>query len=250
MSFSRDAFERFMGPFRIRRLAVVAFALMLLGAAAQAAMTPRIHVADTRNFDLETLIPNSFGGWREVRARNLVLPDPSSVRLVNKIYNVTLTRAYRRADGAVVMLVIAYGGDQSDALQLHRPEICFAANGYHVEDPYYDDVRFAGTEIHLARVATHNDAKSEPVSYWMRVGERQVTSNFDRQIAKLASGLRGVVPDGVLVRVSTRTWSSDPAHDFSVQDQFIGDLLKSLDPGTRELLVGRSAAAGEHFERS
>jgi EpsI family protein len=238
-----SAVRRAMGPLEVRRIALAVFAALILGAIANFALTPRVHVANSRDRDLETLVPKKFAGWTEQPVASIVLPDPSSERLVNKIYNEVLTRVYTDAAGDRIMLVIAYGGDQSDALQLHRPEVCYAANGYDIGRVYEQHERLGGRGLKLTRVETNNGPMYEPVTYWMRVGDRQVTNNLDRQLAKLSDGLRGRIPDGVLVRVSTRTFGNDPAAQYRVQDRFIGDFLKSLDPATEEMLVGRRAMA-------
>lgn len=242
MSALPASIERAMGPFRLRPVALIVLALLLAAVGATIAMTPRIHMSDSRNRDLEALVPKAFAGWTMERTDGLVMPDPDRERLVNKLYNTVLTRIYRDQAGHEIEFLIAYGGDQSDALQLHRPETCYLSNGYAVAAPYYDDKTYAGSEIHIARVRTRDAAVREPVSYWMRVGDRLVTTNMDRQLAKLTDGLRGVIPDGVLVRVSSRTASDDVAAAYAVQDSFIADMLASLDPGTRELLVGPGAA--------
>ena len=50
--------------------------------------------------------------------------------IINKIYNQTLTRTYINPRGDRIMLSIAYGRDQSDALQMHKPELCYPAQGF------------------------------------------------------------------------------------------------------------------------
>jgi EpsI family protein len=224
-----------------RSTIVLACLLMVFGAVAAYAMTPRLRVADTREHNLEQMIPRSFAGWHEGEASLPVLPDPSASRLTDKIYNTLLARSYRNSAGETVMLVIAYGGDQSDALQLHRPEVCYAANGYQVSGLRYERREVAGRNIALARLDTEDHDAQEVVSYWMRVGERQVTTTMDRQWVKLVSGLGGVIPDGVLVRVSTRTLVADPAHEHAIHDRFIADLLSALDDKAQALLIGRGA---------
>jgi len=243
MTGPAGAIGQAMGPFRIRRIAFAVFSLMVIGALATLALTPRVHIADSRNYDLERLIPKSFGGWTMDEVHNLILPDPGSQRLVNKIYNTVLARSYRNALGDEVMLVIAYGGDQSDALQLHRPEVCYEAAGFQVRRPYYNNLRLAGHAIHMARVETQRTNFYEPVSYWMRVGERQVTTNMDRQWAKFVAGTHGVIPDGVLVRVSTRGPHPDLVHAYKIQDRFVADLLTNIDGATRQLLIGKERVA-------
>lgn len=229
-------------PPMARSTIILACLLMLFGAVAAFAMTPRHRVADHRNTNLETIVPTAFGKWHEeIDAGRLVLPDPEANRLANKIYNKILARTYSNGAGQTVMLVIAYGGDQSDALQLHRPEVCYSANGYQVSGLHYDQRRIANLNLAIARVDTSDQYGKEIVSYWMRVGERQVTTTVDRQIVKLMSGLRGVIPDGVLFRVSTRTREADPKHQYEVHDAFISDLLSVLGPEEQALLVGRGA---------
>lgn len=241
MSALPSAIERAMGPFRVRPLALIILALLLATVGVNAALTPRVHISDSRNRDLEALVPKQFAGWTMAKTDGLVMPDPERERLVNKIYNNVLTRIYRDGAGNEVELLIAYGGDQSDAVQLHRPEVCYLANGYSVAKPYYEDETYAGHRIRIARVRTYDAHAREPVSYWMRVGDRLVTTNMDRQVAKLVDGLHGIIPDGVLVRVSTRTASTNTARDYALQDRFIADMLASLDPQTQDLLVGRAA---------
>lgn len=243
MSAMPAIIERAMGPFRVRPIALIVLALLLAAVGATIAMTPRIHISDSRNRDLENLVPKAFAGWTMVTTEGLVMPDPGRELLVNKLYNTVLTRIYRDGAGNEVEFLIAYGGDQSDALQLHRPEVCYLANGYSVGKPFYEDKTYAGHEIHIARVATRDAVAREPVSYWMRVGNRLVTTNMDRQLAKLMDGVRGIIPDGVLVRVSTRTASANLAADYAVQDRFIADVLQNIDPKTQELLVGSASAA-------
>src|SRR5579871_1683636 len=80
------------------------------------------------------------------------------------------------------------------------------------------------------------EERLEPISYWMRIGYDNSNSNWARQALKLGYGLRGWIPDGALFRVST---VGIPAEEsFKVQDKFIHDLLNSVDPGTREFMVG------------
>ena len=228
-------------PPSVRSTVTLGFLLMVFGAVAAVAMTPRDRVADHRNYDLEHIVPTSFAGWREEEGDKLVLPDPSANTLADKIYNRVLARTYRGSSGEHVMLVIAYGGDQSDQLQLHRPEVCYAANGYHVEGLHFTRQHLAGYDLVMARLDTSDHYGHEDVSYWMRVGDRQVTTNMDRQWVKLVSGLHGVIPDGVLVRVSSRTGAGDADRQYAIHDRFIADLVAQLDGNARQLLIGRGA---------
>ncbi|HST00231.1 MAG TPA: exosortase-associated EpsI family protein, partial [Usitatibacter sp.] len=63
-----------------------------------------------------------------------------------------------------------------------------------------------------------------------------VRGRLERLGIELASGMRGVVPDGMLVRVSSR--SSDPTAAYAAQQRFIGQLLGAVPAGTATRLAG------------
>src|SRR5208282_944246 len=115
-----------------RRINIILAILSMLGAAVAAqAMIPHrmLGKAPTQN-ELERMIPKSFGQWTYEPEVRLVEPPGDS--LSKQIYNAELARGYRDPEGRLVMFLIAYGASQSDRLQLHRPEICYAAQGFRV----------------------------------------------------------------------------------------------------------------------
>ena len=93
--------------------------------------------------------------------------------------------------------------------------------------------------MQLERLITERESRFEPVSYWRRVGNDISNGVFENQITRLKYGLRGLVPDGALVRVSIIGLPAEQS--FKLQDQFIRDLLNAVDPKTRKFLVGESA---------
>jgi hypothetical protein len=55
----------------------------------------------------------------------------------------------------------------------------------------------------------------------------------------LRDGLKGTVPDGLLVRASSLTRSTgDIPAAHEIQEQFLGDLYRALDEGSRAKLTG------------
>jgi hypothetical protein len=54
-------------------------------------------------------------------------------------------------------------------------------------------------------------------------------------------GLRGWIPDGVLLRVSTPGVPADVG--YKIHDKFIRDLLNAVPPETRAFMVGDPARA-------
>jgi EpsI family protein len=230
-----------MFPTRIH--IILASFVILSAAVAAEAMTPRTLMAQsTASMNLETLIPKEFGQWKPVPDVRVVEP-PGSDYLAREIYNQELARGFVDEDGHVVMLLIAYGVSQSDRLQLHRPEICYAANGFRVSRPFGASLSFlpGHPPIRLTRLVAQREGRLEPVTYWMRIGNDVATGVVERQILKVKYGLHGLIPDGALVRISTVGTPEETA--FEIQDRFIRDLLKSVDQPALDFLVGNPSKA-------
>ena len=60
---------------------------------------------------------------------------------------------------------------------------------------------------------------------------------MERQRLKLEYGLRGLIPDGTLFRVSTIGVAEKES--FPIEERFIRDLIAAVDPDTRAFIVGR-----------
>lgn len=128
------------------------------------------------------------------------------------------------------MLVIAYGNDQlGSVLQAHRPEACFKAQGFTLSAQHDAELGLEGGQpLKVRRLVAQLNARTEPITYWMAVGDRPTLPGLHRKLTQLRYGLRGQIPDGVLIRISSL--SQDPAADFELHAQFIADLRQIL-PG-------------------
>lgn len=219
-----------------------ALALVLMGGAygAAQALTPRTFIASTRpQAKLETLFPSRFGDWRiEPGPAMLVAPDAEA--LISKLYSETLSRTYVNPRGERVMLSVAYGGDQSDATRAHRPEVCYPAQGFQLlssQDSAYDVI---GHRVPVRQLVTRLGARTEPVSYWIVVGERVALSSTDQKLAQLAYSFRGLIPDGMLVRVSNI--STDSRASFALHQRFVQEMAAAVQPTLLARIVGNTAA--------
>lgn len=225
-----------INPFR----ALLASAIILLSAALAHRMAPKTLVAQApQSIDLESIVPRQFRGWSFVPGIRLVdAAEPNA--LAHQIYSEELARGYGDDEGHLVMLLIAYGPNQEDQLQLHRPEICYPSSGFRIDHLFHTQLSYRADApaLKLTRLTAYRDDRLEPVSYWMRVGNEIANSVINRQIIKLKYGLRGLIPDGVLIRVSTVGIPVDTA--YKVQDQFIRDLLNSVGPGNLRFFIGDS----------
>ncbi len=225
---------------------LLASAAILLAAIFAFALAPRaLNAPATAPGDLGELIPTHFGQWTFDPGIVLVTPSPEkragdleAPANLFGIYSQVLGRGYRSANGDVVMLMVAYGPAQGGQLQAHRPELCYVASGFRITDKTDAEVgyRDGTSRIRITRLTAVKGARLEPVSYWMRVGDTLTHGIVDRQIVRLKFGLRGIIPDGALIRTSTVGLPPDAS--FRLQDRFIRDLLAAVPASNLPFFTG------------
>lgn len=213
------------------------FVLMVGAAACAYAMTPRIYLADQRpKVELAELIPTSFGDWREVRQSSGQIINPQQTALLEKLYSQTLSRSYINSQGVVIMLSIAYGANQSDGVALHYPEVCYPAQGFQLQANQPIELETKQGKIVGRRLMTRLGQRNEPVTYWSTLGDKVVRSGFKTKLAQLNYGFNGLIPDGLIFRVSSI--NRDPSQGYADQSLFINDLIDTLPPASRKRLAG------------
>jgi EpsI family protein len=213
------------------------FALMLAASGLAVALRPTQMIADqAAPINLEAMIPKTFGGWIEEAQNNTLIIDPQQKETLDRIYTQTLSRTFTNANGARIMLSIAYGKDQGDANQVHSPEICYPAQGFTLKNRQHVVLETGTGTIPAIRVETAIGQRNEPVTYWITVGEKVIGSSWDMKLTQLSYGLQGKIPDGILFRVSSI--DKDPGHAYEAQKAFIGQLLAALDPQSRQKFIG------------
>jgi EpsI family protein len=226
------------------RAAIVVLA-MVLAAVAAYVVTPRVHLSDRLGrLDLETGVPQQLGPWQLDRSGPAYVVNPQAAAVLNKIYSQTLTRTYVHPKGYRIMLSIAYGGDQRDAMQVHYPEVCYPAQGFSVVQNRIDQIQLPQGHIPVRRLATRlGTQRQEPVTYWTTVGERVVQGDLDKKWAEMSYGLRGLIPDGLLFRISSL--DADTARAFQWQNQFVKDAVQALPAAARARLTGIRSGPAE-----
>jgi EpsI family protein len=217
--------------------------VMLIAAGLTVAATPRQRMADLGpKLELEQIVPESLGDWRIDRSIIPVVPSPDLQEKLDQIYNQTLARTYVDKQGNRVMLSIAYGGDQSDAMRAHRPEVCYAAQGFQVIRTSLSQVVTQFGILPVKRLIATKGTRYEPITYWIVVGDNIVLDGLQQKLAQIRYGLTGRIPDGVLVRVSTIDTNSE--RSFQVQDRFLEMLVSAIEGEVRARIAGRFEAAG------
>ena len=235
-----------MTPALARSLLV--FVALAAASFAAARMTP--HDEQGRGTPpIAVMIPERFGAWvaePESVAPVLLVPseigDPDAAQAAT--YDDVLMRTYRRDDGASVMVALAYGRRQTQELKIHRPELCYYAQGFTVRSLGLRPVRLDRARTVQSRaLVTENRARTEIVTYWIRLGDRLPTSAWDVRWTIFRDGLRGRVPDGLLVRASSLAESPAGAEaELDLQHEFLADLYRESPPATQRFLAGEAEA--------
>jgi EpsI family protein len=217
--------------------------LCMFAAAGMAlALKPTQKIADAGpQVDLEVMIPKQFGDWKIDESITPLIANPEQEALISKIYSQTLTRTYVNANGERIMLSIAYGGDQSDGMQVHKPEICYPAQGFQILKNDTDTFSTGETSIPVKRLVATQGQRIEPITYWRTVGDAVEVSGVKWKFQQLKYGLTGKIPDGLLFRISSI--QADEAKAYQTQDKFTRDLLKAMSPRGRERIVGNPTPA-------
>jgi EpsI family protein len=135
------------------------------------------------------------------------------------------------------MLSVAYGRNQSDALQAHDPEVCYPAQGFQVMSRSTAELRTDFGAIPTRRLETVlQGRRHEPVTYWLTLGNQVTTSRLDKKLKEVKWSVDGYIPDGLLFRVSSL--GDDKELAYSLHEQFVRDLAKAVSDRARQQVFG------------
>jgi len=224
-----------MRPAR-KRAAVVVILMAATFWAAQA-WRPTVHLAALRpEMALEAMVPKAFGTWSLDDRMPVQLVSPDTQEMLSRLYNQTLSRTYVNRAGEHVMLSVAYGGDQSDGTRVHRPEVCYPAQGFEILSNRVVNQTLPSGSLPVRQLVARQGGRIEPLSYWVVVGERVALSGTQQKLTQLRYTMAGIIPDGALLRVS----SIDPdiEHASRLQSRFIAELYQAIKPTDRPRLFG------------
>jgi EpsI family protein len=191
-------------------------------------------------------VPTQFGDWKEVSfTADQIDPGKGTADEPNmdRPYDDVLMRAYGNSRGDVVLLAVAYGRNQRQEVKIHRPDVCYTAQGFQLVERRPVAMPFTGamgTAVHGMRMLVKAPGRTEAVSYWIRIGDVFTENAWAIRYHIFKQGLAGQVVDGVLVRASRIEQGNSPAPNvrYRVQEQFLDDLVRALSPQARHLLLG------------
>ena len=221
-----------------QHLSSVVIGLAMIATAGLAtAIKPKPITLDANNaVNLDTMVPKGFGQWKVDERYVPLRVDPQGQALLDKIYNQTLARTYVNNNGDRVMLSISYGGNQSGDLQVHRPEVCYTAQGFTVNQTTPGTLPTQFGELPVRRLVANKIGRNEPITYWLTIGNKAVQAGFEQRMQRLRFGLTGQIPDGMLVRISTISPDETPA--YQLQAIFVRELLAVIGEQQRKRLIG------------
>lgn len=227
---------------RIRlRPALAVMTIMLLAALAAQALTP-LRAAPAATPELDTVVPKHFGRWNEIASpyvqAALATPTPGTTTR-DQPYDAILMRGYAADDGARIMLALAYAGEQRQDIKIHRPEVCYPAQGFDLLQQRA--VTFpvgAAAPIPGTRLLVRNRQRLEAVSYWIRTGDAFPRGAWAMRARIFRDGIAGRISDGMLVRVSSVIDDeSQAAAAYAQQQNFLASLVQVTTARAPGLLV-------------
>jgi EpsI family protein len=157
------------------------------------------------------------------------------------LYDQILSRTYINSRGEQIMLALAYGERQRQEYKVHRPEVCYTAQGFQIVAQNSADFGFSapsGARVTGRQLLAHSSERFEAVSYWIRMGDIYSVNAWQARWYIFVEGLRGRVQDGILVRASQIVTQPMQAEtSYATQRQFLRELTQALPSASRELLL-------------
>jgi EpsI family protein len=182
---------------------------------------------------LDDVVPKTIGPWKFVAASGLVVPPND--QLSRALYSNLMTRVYSDGQSPPVMLLIAQSGSQTGVLQIHRPETCYTAGGYQISAVSPLSIQVGSRVVPANGIDATADGLTEHVIYWTRIGDRMPASWKQQRIATAEQNLRGILPDAILVRVSTVRNDAEGAR--ATLQSFVRAMIDAVPASRRSVLI-------------
>lgn len=192
---------------------------------------------DGNKTQYNALIPNTFAGWTVDTNNQVALVDPEVRDAVASVYSQVVSRAYINSHGDRVMLTIAYGGDQEEVLQVHKPEVCYTAQGFNVTRLGKVSINTNKGTIVANKILAKQVNRIEPITYWITIGNSIALDGLSWRWQRIKYGLTGQLPDGLLFRASSI--GNNIEEQYQVQQSFITDLINHLEVSDVARIAGQ-----------
>jgi EpsI family protein len=229
----------FIFPQITQRKSLLVAMFLILAALFAIKLTPTMHAVNATP-DLDTIIPVEFGEWKQItNPFTQVSLTTGGNDLASQLYDKIVMRTYTNKSGDKVMLAIAYAREQKQDIKIHRPEVCYVAQGFQLFSKTNNTLNMpAAKPINAQRLLVSNQSRYETVSYWIRIGDDYPATGMAARMKILLDGLRGKVLDGILVRVSTAiSDQAGAATAYQRQEDFLKSLIATLHSDQKRILI-------------
>lgn len=194
---------------------------------------PQVHMPMVEADEFASWVPQSFGSWEQVPASGVVLPPPDVMS--ERLYDNLVTRIYVSPDSPPMMLLLAYNNEQDGVLQVHRPEVCYPVGGFQLSEQRDVRIDAGDRSIPATMFTATGPSRTEQVMYFTRLGSHFPRSWIEQRTAVIDANVAGLIPDGMLYRVSTI--SKNVPRSLEAMRAFTRDFLTHSDPALRRLML-------------
>lgn len=211
--------------------AAAVLAAMLFAALAAHALTPQ-RAGPLATPDMAAAVPQRFADWKEIPSpyvqAALAAPNRETPTR-DRPYDAILMRGYGGGDGTRIMLALAYAGEQRQDVKIHRPEVCYRAQGFELLRQRAVVLDIVGLPIAGTQLLVRNRHRLEAVSYWIRIGDAFPRGVWAMRAQIFRDGIAGRISDGILVRASSVIDDeSQAAAAYAQQQRFLSDLVPAV----------------------
>lgn len=216
------------------------FALMLITSISGYVLKPTdLLVNHNHKVELANAIPNAFGDWQLIKDTRQTIIEPEQEALINKLYSQTYSQTFvNKSSGERVMLSLAYGETQTDGKEVHKPDICYPAQGFSISDINKTDlpIEDGKQKIHANQLVARMNNRVEPIIYWTTLGTHTYNTRLQKKSIEFKYALKNMIPDGMLFRVSII--DSDPDKGNLTLRGFIKDLYLNSQDEYKQRIFG------------
>ena len=152
---------------------------------------------------LATEIPDKINGWIKAPSYQDMIIDPEQQVVLDYLYADLINASYVNTNNNLVMLSIAYGKDQSDGHDVHKPELCYPAQGFtRLEERDIPIVLDPHRSVMVHYMKMQRGQRTEPLYYWTLAGDYVYRSKWKKRLIAFRYSLDNLIPDGMIIRVS------------------------------------------------
>jgi EpsI family protein len=122
-------------------------------------------------------------------------------------------------------------------MQVHRPEVCYKAQGFNIEGTEKVNIETGFGQIAGKRILAKLGNRIEPITYWIAIGDKVSFSSLQWKFEQFKYALSGKAAGGLLFRVSGIGETSEVQPTV---DSFVKDLLLTMSTSERKYLIGNT----------